>query len=79
MVRLFRLLGADWEQYRTLLRVSIRMDFRGIWRGGGLRGLSSIARSMIFYTLMGTTLAAGLVSQATPFMYPLFSWPSPMP
>ena len=68
MKRIFQILGADWQSFKALLSVLLRIDFRGKG-GGGKRVHASIVRSLIFYTLMGSTLAASLVSCTTPFMY----------
>ncbi len=72
MRRLFKLMGADWDQFRILLSVSIRIDFRRH------RGLSSTRRkispfiwSLIFYGFISLGLAGSLVTKATPFMYSL--------
>ncbi|MFC1501900.1 hypothetical protein ACFL6A_00640 [bacterium] len=72
MRRLFKLMGADWDQFRILLSVSIRIDFRRH------RGLSSTRRkispfiwSLIFYGFISLGLAGSLVSKANPFMYSL--------
>ena len=74
MVRLFHTIGADWDQFKTLLSVSVRIDFRGSWGGGGRRRkLSPIFRSLIFYGLMGGTLAVTLASRATPFLFSLLT------
>ncbi len=50
--------------------MSIRMDFRSS-RGmlGRWKKVPSIWGSFIFYALMGTSLAGGLISEATPFTY----------
>lgn len=72
--RLFRALGADWDQFKTLLAVSIRMDFRGHrGMGGHRRRLSPIVGSLIFYVWMGGFLAGSLVTKATPFLYSLLT------
>jgi hypothetical protein len=60
----------DWAQFKILLRTSIRMDFRSS-RGmmGRWENIPSIWGSFIFYALMGTSLAGGLLQNTTPFSY----------
>jgi len=74
MARFFQWLGADWDHFRALLRISIQIDFRGSWgREGHRRRLSPILRSMIFYVIMGGSLAGSLVSRTTPFLFSLLT------
>ena len=72
MDRLFRALGADWGAFKALLSVGLRMDFRGRNPGGKSRW-NPIARSFVFYSLMGSTLAASLVFRTTVFTYTLLT------
>ena len=70
MERIFTRFGADWHQFRTMLALSIRLDFRehrGI--GGHHRRLSPIVWSLIFYSIMGFSLAVSLLPKATLFLY----------
>ena len=66
---LFTWLGADWDQFVTLLDVSIRIDIRDSSVSERKRKLSPIARSAIFYVWMGTFLAVSIVGKTTPFLY----------
>ncbi len=60
----------DWVQFKLLLFTSIRMDFRTS-RGmlGRWKKLPSVWGSFIFYTVMGTSLAGGLLPEITLFAY----------
>jgi len=70
MRRFFKVLGADWDQFKNLLFVSIRIDLRGHQgMGAERRKLPPIFRSLIFYTVMSLTLAVSLVSRTTPFLF----------
>ncbi|MFO7891918.1 MAG: hypothetical protein R6V04_16450 [bacterium] len=64
-------LGIDWFQFKHLLLVNIKMDFREN-RGIGTRKkkkISPLISSLIFYAGMGLILAANLVTKVDPFMY----------
>ena len=64
----------DWAQFKLLLFTSIRMDFRSS-RGmlGRWKKIPSVWGSFIFYAVMGTSLAGGLLSgRITPFAFTVF-------
>lgn len=66
MERFFRSLGVDWHQFKALLVVSIRMDFRTQQKGGiKHRKRSPIFHSLFFYGLMSFSLASGLAARAS--------------
>jgi hypothetical protein len=69
--KLFKKIGADWDQFKTLLSLSIRMDFRVRGEGTKKRKISPVFRSLIFYGFMGLFLAISLVTKVTPFLYSL--------
>ncbi|MFH1943317.1 MAG: hypothetical protein ABIL68_14545 [bacterium] len=74
MGRLFRAAGADWDQFKALLSVSVRIDFRGRSETGSRRRrISPIFRSFIFYGLMGGSLSVTLAPKATLFLYSLLT------
>ena len=74
MRRLFKSLGMDWDQFKALLIVSIRMDFRGHrGMGGRHRRMSPIFRSLIFYAVMGSTLSVSLAPKAGIFLYSILT------
>jgi len=64
----------DWGQFKILLSMSIRMDFRSS-RGmlGRWKKIPSIWGSFIFYALMGTSLAGGLLPDSTSFAYSILA------
>ncbi len=69
---IFRFIGIDWNQFKCLMSVSIKNDFR---RHRGMAGRSSkispMVWSMIFYSMMSIALAAGLAPVTTTFLYSL--------
>jgi ABC-2 type transport system permease protein len=72
MRKLFKILGADWDQFRWLLGVSIRIDLRR-HRGFGSprRKISPFIWSLLFYGFISMGLSGSLVQKATPFLYSL--------
>ncbi len=72
--RILQNFGIDGKQFKVLLRISIRMDFRA-HQGLGTqrRRLSPIFRSLIFYSIMGGSLAVSLIQRTTPFLFSLLT------
>ena len=72
--RIFQNFGIDGNQFKVLMRISIRMDFRA-HQGLGTqrRRLSPIFRSLIFYSIMGGSLAVSLIQRTTPFLFSLLT------
>ncbi|RKY52518.1 MAG: hypothetical protein DRP89_07565 [Candidatus Neomarinimicrobiota bacterium] len=69
---LFQKFGADWNQFKTLLSISILTDFRGHRTiGRQRRKLSPLVWTLIFYGIMGLSLAASLVPRAKVFLFSL--------
>ena len=70
MTPLFKRFGIDLDQLKILIINAIRIDFRES-RGIGIkrRKISPIVWSLIFYLIMGSSMAVGLVMKATPFFY----------
>ena len=69
---LFEKFGADWNQFKTLLSISIMTDFRGHRSiGRRHRKLSPLMWTLIFYGIMGLSLAASLVPRAKVFLFSL--------
>ncbi len=69
---LFQKFGADWNQFKTLLSISILTDFRGHRTiGRQHRKLSPLVWTLIFYGIMGLSLAASLVPRAKVFLFSL--------
>lgn len=72
--KVFQRLGVDWDQFKVLVGVSIRLDFRSHQgMGSHRRRLSPIFRSLIFYGIMGGSLAGSLVLRTTPFLFSLLT------
>ena len=74
MKKVFQRLGIDWDQFKILVGVSIRMDFRSHQgMGSHRRRISPIFRSLIFYCIMGGSLAGSLILRTTPFLFSLLT------
>ncbi len=64
--RLFKILGSDWHQFKALLMVSIRMDFRPQQTGAvDHQKKSPISRSLIFHSLMSLLLSTSLAPRTS--------------
>jgi hypothetical protein len=71
MAAVFRSVGADWNQFRAMLQVSIRMDFRGFSGRRSGKRLAPIFRSLFFYGFMGLFLSTTLAGKVPLFIYSL--------
>ncbi len=72
IAHLFKVLGLDWHQFKTLFVVSIRMDFR--MQGKDVmshRKRSPIFRGLIFHGLMSLFLSSSLVLRTSLSSYSL--------
>jgi ABC-2 type transport system permease protein len=56
----------DWVQVRTLFSAGVRMDFRG-YRSSSK--MSPVLKTIILNTIVGGSMAAGLIRNTSPFLY----------
>jgi ABC-2 type transport system permease protein len=63
----------DWGQLRALLIAGIKLDIRTSRAGMGRGKLPPFFVALITYLVMGTLMAAGLISGADAFVYALFT------
>jgi len=66
----------DWDQFRTLLRVSLINEWRQQRSSGNKKKqrMPMFLRSLIFYWVMGFSLGISLVMRAPPSLYLLFCY-----
>ncbi|HHS13982.1 MAG TPA: hypothetical protein ENN03_09480 [bacterium] len=62
---------ADKKQLIILLKNSLRLDFRGRRPSARSSRVSPLVMTMVFYGIMGLSVSATLVTDASPFMYSL--------